>query len=119
MRRAMKPGRAVYSTDKGRLCPTCGWPLASCRCGERRDEAVPGRIVAKLRLEKSGRGGKEVTVIDGLPRNAEFLDELARTLKKSCGTGGSVRDGRIELQGDRRERAAALLRGRGILVKGA
>ncbi len=114
----MTRGRTVYSTEKGRLCPSCGWPADLCRCGERRDEAVPAAVVAKLRLEKSGRAGKEVTVIAGLPRNAAFLDELARTLKKACGTGGSVRDGAIELQGDRRDRAAALLRGRGIRVKG-
>jgi len=114
----MKTGRAVYSTEKGRLCPTCGWPLAICRCGERRDEAVPDAIVAKLRIEKSGRGGKEVTVIDGLPKNAAFLAELARELKKACATGGTTGDGRIELQGDRRERAAALLRARGMRVKG-
>jgi translation initiation factor 1 len=119
MRRAMKPGRAVYSTDKGRLCPACGWPLDLCRCGERREEALPDTVVAKLRLEKSGRAGKEVTVIDGLPRNAAFVEQLARALKKACGTGGTFADGRIELQGDRRERVAALLRERGIRVKGA
>lgn len=114
----MSRGRPVYSTEKGTLCPKCGWPLELCRCGERRDEAVPDAVIAKLRLEKGGRGGKEVTVIDGLPKNAAYLDALARDLKKACGTGGTVRDGVIELQGDRRERAAALLRQRGIRVKG-
>jgi len=115
----MKNGRTVYTTDQGRVCPTCGWPLDLCRCGERRDEALPETIVAKLRLEKSGRAGKEVTVIDGLPKNAAFLDELARALKKACGTGGTAGEDKIELQGDRRERAAVLLRARGIRVKGA
>ena len=114
----MSGGRPVYSTEKGRTCPKCGWPVDLCRCGERVDEAVPKTIVAKLRLEKSGRGGKEVTVIDGLPKNAAFLDELARSLKKACGTGGTVGDGTIELQGDRRDRAATLLTARGIQVKG-
>ena len=114
----MKTGRAVYSTEKGRLCPTCGWPLALCRCGERREEAVPDAIVAKLRIERSGRGGKEVTVIDGLPKNAAILAELARELKKACATGGTAGDGKIELQGDRRERVAVFLRARGMRVKG-
>jgi len=116
----MKAARPVYSSERGgRTCPRCGWPLELCRCDQRVDDAVPKTVVAKLRLEKSGRGGKEVTVIDGLPKNSAFLDELARALKKACGTGGTVGDGLIELQGDRRERVAELLRARGLQVKGA
>lgn len=115
----MKRGSTVYSTDRGRVCPKCGWPLDLCRCNRRVEEAVPSTVVAKLRLEKSGRGGKEVTVIYDLPKNSAFLEELARALKKACGTGGTVGDGEIELQGDRRERVAALLGSRGMQVKGA
>ena len=90
----MKPGsasRPVYSTGPsggGSLCPKCGWPKSDCRCSTRFDEAVPEKIVAKLRIEKSGRGGKTVTVIDGLPKNAAFLAALASELKKALGTGG-------------------------------
>jgi translation initiation factor 1 len=109
--------RLVYSTDTGRLCPDCGRPAAECRCG-RRDDAVPARIVAKLRIEKKGRGGKTVTVVDGLPRNDAFLTELSQQLKRACGTGGSVQDGAVELQGDQRDRARQLLRTRGFTVKG-
>jgi translation initiation factor 1 len=111
-------GRVVYSTGIGRVCPTCGWPADRCRCSSRSDQAVPERVVAKLRLESQGRGGKSVTVIDGLPRNAAFLGELLRALKKSLGTGGTVREHALELQGDRREALRALLAGRGFTVKG-
>ncbi len=111
-------GRVVYSTDRGRVCPTCGWPAADGRCSTRLDEAVPARVTAKLRLESKGRGGKSVTVVDGLPRNAAFLEELLRALKRSLGTGGTVREGALELQGDRREAIRALLAARGFAVKG-
>jgi len=59
----------------------------------------------KLRMEKKGRGGKTVTVVDGLPRNAAFLKDLSQDLKRACGTGGAVQEGAIELQGDLRARA--------------
>jgi len=93
-------GRLVYSTDRARVCAGCGWPEGDCRCASRApagDEPVPARIVAKLRLEKAGRGGKTVTVVDGLPRNAPFVAALAQELKRACGTGGAVHDGAIEL----------------------
>ena len=114
-----KPGaRSVYSTAEGRLCPKCGWPTEACRCSARFDEELPARIVAKLRIEKGGRGGKTVTVVDGLPRNATFLAELARELKRACGSGGAVRESAVEIQGDHRETLRALLLGRGWTVKG-
>ena len=112
-----RDGRLVYSTDEGRVCPQCGQPVANCRCGLR-DETIPARIVAKLRLEKKGRGGKTVTVVDNLPRNAAFLNELSQVLKRACGTGGSVQDGAVELQGDLRDRARDFLVKRGFTVKG-
>jgi translation initiation factor 1 len=110
--------RVVYSTSQGRMCPTCGWPADNCQCSRAREESVPQRIVAKLRMEKKGRGGKTVTVVDGLPRNGEFLAELCSALKKSCGTGGAVADGAVELQGDLRDRVRELLIARGFVVKG-
>ena len=110
--------RPVYSTERGRLCPKCGWPADDCRCAAKLEQPVPEKIVAKLRLEKSGRGGKTVTVVDGLPRNRGFLDELARELKRALGTGGTAREDGVEIQGDRRERLRALLAARGWRVKG-
>jgi len=113
-----RENRTVYSTERGRLCPKCGWPLADCRCSTRFDEALPERIVAKLRIEKSGRGGKTVTVVDGLPRNAPFLAELSRELKRALGTGGAVRETAVEIQGDRREALRTRLAAKGWTVKG-
>lgn len=112
--------RIVYRTGVGRICPDCGWPADQCKCSaSRRGGApVPDKVVAKLRLEKKARGGKSVTVIDGLPDNAAFLEELAGALKRACGTGGTVRPGAIELAGDVRERIRPMLAARGWTVKG-
>ncbi len=108
----------VYSTERGRECPTCGWPARDCRCSTAVDEPVPERITAVLRIEKAGRRGKTVTVVDRLPRNASFLKQLAKDLKRACGSGGSVGDGRVEVQGDHRDVLRRLLGDRGWTVKG-
>jgi len=112
--------RTVYSTGAGRVCPGCGWPQHDCKCSSAigREEAVPAKIVAKLRMEKKGRGGKTVTVVFGLPRNSAFLKELTQELKRACGTGGvAVEDG-VELQGDLRDRVRDALQKKGYTVKG-
>jgi translation initiation factor 1 len=83
-----------------------------------RGEAVPGHIVAKLRMEKKGRSGKAVTVVDGLPRNTAFLKDLCQELKRACGTGGTVADTTVELQGDLRDRVREFLAKKGYTVKG-
>ena len=111
----------MYSTGVGRICPACGLPVGSCRCGGTGDGPplqVSGRLTARLRVETKGRGGKTVTVVDGLPRDASFLRELAAELKRACGTGGTAGDGRVELQGDRREALRPLLAAKGYTVKG-
>ena len=82
------------------------------------NEPVPDRVVARLRIEKKGRGGKTVTFVEGLPRNPAFLDELARQLKRACGAGGTVGEAAIELQGDLRERLRDVLAKRGFTVRG-
>ena len=113
--------RLVYSTGLGRVCPGCGWPVRECKCSTRTAaESIPssGRIVAKLRMEKKGRGGKTVTVIAGLPRNGAFLTELCQELKRACGTGGTVSDDAIELQGDLRDRVRECLLKKKFVVKG-
>jgi len=69
-------------------------------------------------MEKKGRGGKTVTVVYGLPQNAEFLKELCQELKRACGTGGTVVEGGVELQGDLRPRVRDVLAQRGYIVKG-
>ena len=102
------------------MCPACGWPAHDCKCSSQfaRDEAVPDRVVAKLRMEKSGRGGKTVTVIYDLPRNGAFQKGLAAELKRACGVGGAVADDTVELQGDVRDRVRDILAKKGWTVKG-
>jgi len=116
-----RPGaRLVYSTGVGTVCLGCGWPAKNCQCSANRAPAdrVPDRVIAKLRMEKKGRGGKTVTVVYDLPNNAAFLKELCADLKRACGTGGSVADCAVELQGDLRDRVREALMKKGYLVKG-
>ena len=117
MSEGRKP-RTVYSTDKGRVCPKCGWPEKSCRCSSKTDEAVPDRITARLRIEKAGRKGKTVTVVESLPRNPAFLKDLAGELKRTCGSGGKAGGTHIEIQGDHRDKIRDHLRAKGWVVKG-
>ena len=115
-----RDARLVYSTGSGEVCGTCGWPVNDCKCSTRRGaETVPSKIVAKLRLEKKGRGGKSVTLVYDLPRNDAFLKDLCSELKRGCGAGGAVGDdGTVEIQGDLRERIRAMLVKKGYTVKG-
>lgn len=108
----------VFSTELRKVCPRCGWPEKSCACAGVAEESVPERIVARLRIEKAGRKGKTVTVVDGLPRNQDFLKATAKELKKLCGSGGTAVENRVEIQGDHRERLRELLRAKGWVVKG-
>ena len=110
--------RIVYSSAAGKICRGCGQPERGCKCGQAASEAVPVRPVAKLRMEKAGRGGKTVTVVAGLPRNAAFLKGLCAELKRACGSGGAVGDGTVEIQGEKRERVRAHLVAKGYGVKG-
>jgi translation initiation factor 1 len=110
--------RMVYSSAAGAICRGCGQPERGCRCGAAASEPVPTRPIAKLRMEKKGRGGKTVTVVFGLPNNAAFLADLSRDLKRACGVGGSATEDGVTLQGDVRERIRELLVAKGFLVKG-
>lgn len=115
---AKRPFRLVYSSDSP-VCARCGWPARECKCSTAGDdEPVPEKVVAKLRIERSGRGGKTVTVVYGLPRNPALLKTLAGELKKACGSGGKVGDGEVEIQGDQRDTLRRLLQQRGWIVKG-
>ena len=95
----MAKGRTVYSTGVGRLCPGCGHPAERCRCA-RPSEVPAGDGVGRVRRERAGRGGKTVTSISGLPLAPDALGELAARLKRLCGSGGTIRDGIVEIQGD-------------------
>lgn len=104
--------RIVYSTGVGRICPGCLRPREACVCKDSKGRPVAaGASKANVRVgrETQGRKGKGVTVISGLPLAADALEKLATQLKKRCGSGGTVRDGLIEIQGDHRDLLVAEL----------
>ena len=113
----MDNSRRVYSTDSGRICPSCKKPLAACTCKKQQAPAVPVDGVIRIRREVKGRGGKTVTVACGFQLDDDGLKQLAAELKRRCGTGGSVKDGEILIQGDHRETILAELKKRGFAAK--
>jgi len=108
--------RGVYSTDGGRLCPQCQRPVKACVCGTARPSATGDGIV-RIRRETKGRGGKAVTVIEGIPEHPERLKILCKRLKQGCGVGGSVKESTIEIQGDQRTVCQQVLSTMGYQVK--
>ena len=112
--------RVVYSSEKGRICAKCGWPAADCHCASALSapvEPVPAKITAKLNVANTS-SGKRVTIVEGLPANEGFLQDLAHELKKRCGAGGKIGANFVELQGDQRDRLRDLLSKKGWTVKG-
>lgn len=91
-------GGLVYSTDAGRMCPDCREPTASCICKLKTPPKTDG--VVRVSLQTKGRGGKSVTLIKGLPLDVLALAALAKQLRAACGSGGTVKDGVVEVQGD-------------------
>lgn len=116
--------RTVYSTDHGKLCPTCGKSAAQCN-GHRKSKAASRTTaplpkndgVVRVGRESKGRKGKGVTVITGIPLATAELDKLAKRLKQTCGAGGAVKNGVIEIQGDHRDMLLAELSKQGYTVK--
>lgn len=113
----MKNARLVYSSEQGRICPDCGKPQPQCLC--RKDKPPAGDGWVRVQRESKGRGGKTVTVIFGVPLAAQELKDLAGELKRRCGTGGTVRDWSIEIQGDHVETLLTELQKRGYKTKRA
>jgi translation initiation factor 1 len=107
----------VYSTDKGRLCPTCHQPIAACTCKENAQPAIATDGIVRLQRQTQGRAGKAVVVISGLPLAADAIKELAKTLKQRCGCGGAVKGDSIEIQGDHRDTLKLELERLGYKVK--
>ena len=102
--RGRQGGGLVYSTDVGRTCPRCRRAQDECRCEQRLAGKRPaGDGTVRVGRETKGRKGKGVTVIAGIPLGEDELAQLATRLKKRCGSGGTVRDGVIEIQGDHRD----------------
>lgn len=110
-------GGLVFSTEQGRMCPDCRQPLPDCRCDEA--GAPTGDGVVRVSRETKGRKGKGVTLIKGIPLAGSELKAFAKLLKARCGTGGTVKDGVVEIQGDQRDTLVTLLKEKGWTVKRA
>ncbi|HET7795928.1 MAG TPA: translation initiation factor Sui1 [Rhizobacter sp.] len=104
----------VYSTDSGRMCPGCRQPVAACTCKQKAALLGDGKV--RVSRETKGRGGKAVTLVRGLPLEADALATLGKQLRTACGTGGTVKDGVVELQGDHVDRVMAQLQAGGWTV---
>ncbi|MCB9378094.1 MAG: stress response translation initiation inhibitor YciH [Holophagales bacterium] len=120
--------RLVYSSESGRICPACGRKLGVCSC---RGQGARARIAARAEAEAErasdgivrvgrstkGRGGKVVTTVSGVPGGEVARKALAAELKRLCGTGGAVKDGVIEIQGEHRDKLVEALTARGFTTK--
>jgi translation initiation factor 1 len=102
------------------ICPGCRRPAAQCACkGANGRPLRPDAGVVRVSRQTQGRGGKVVSVISGLPLAPDALEALAKALKRRCGSGGTVRDGVIEIQGEHRDRLVEELVQRGFQAKRA
>lgn len=116
----MNNSRLVYSTEKGRVCPNCGNPVKKCRCKKGKTASPrpsPGDGILRIRREVKGRKGKGVTTISGFDPGAGELKDLAAGLKRLCGSGGSVKEGIVIIQGDHRDAVLSELRRLGYKAK--
>jgi len=111
-------GGLVYSTGVGRLCPQCLRAVTACVC-KGATKPAHGDGVIRVSRETKGRAGKGVTLVSGAPVSAADLEKLATRLKKRCGTGGTVKEGVIEIQGEHRDALVAELTKLGFKVKKA
>jgi translation initiation factor 1 len=105
----------VYSTDGGRMCPACRQPVAACLCKAAKTPLGDG--IVRVSRESKGRGGKTVTLVRGMALDDAALAALGKRLRSACGTGGTVKDGVLEVQGDHAERVIALLQTEGFAAK--
>jgi translation initiation factor 1 len=116
----MNNSRLVYSTESGKICPSCQKPINECTCIKKKSIShtnikIDGII--RVQREVKGRKGKTVTTVSGFQINADELKKLATQLKRRCGTGGTVKDGVIIIQGDHRDTLIAELKNRGFKAK--
>ena len=107
-----KQSRLVYSTDasKPARCQKCG--QATCRCEKAPASgaaAARGKQKVLVKLDRKARRGKAVTLVEGIGGTAAEIEALARQLKTACGSGGTVKEGRIEIQGEHREKVLQIL----------
>jgi translation initiation factor 1 len=114
----MTTSKLVYSTDAGRMCPQCRQPVAVCVCKKAASRNASDGVVRVSRQTK-GRGGKTVTRIEGVPLDDEALAQLGKQLRAACGSGGTVKNGVIEVQGDHCDKVMEALKHGGYTPKRA
>jgi translation initiation factor 1 len=111
-------GGLDYSTEHGKMCPDCRQPITACLC--RQTPTPPtGDGIVRVSRETKGRKGKGVTLIKGVPLDTVALNQLGKQLRTACGSGGTVKDGVIEIQGDHCESVMEQLKKHGFTVKRA
>ena len=108
--------KIVYSTEYGKMCPNCANPLDKCLCLQIKKGFKDDGIV-RVRNEIKGRKGKGVTIITGIPFKHDKLLKFAKKIKQTLGTGGTVKSGVIEIQGQHQERLVEELKQQGFKVK--
>ena len=114
----MSSSRLVYSTEKGRICPSCGIAVSKCACRKKkRAHRFQNDGIIRIRREVKGRKGKTATVIYGFDADTAELKRTGTRLKRLCGTGGSVKNDEIIIQGDHREAIKTELEKQGYQVK--
>jgi len=116
----MDNSRLVYSTETGQICTACQKPVLKCSCKKKKSKP-PANVktdgIIRVQREVKGRKGKTVTTVSGFQIAADELKNLAAQLKRRCGTGGSVKDGIIIIQGDHREALLSELKKQGYTAK--
>ena len=116
----MNNSRLVYSTKSGRICPSCEQPAAKCICKKKKSRSqtnIKYDGIIRIQREVKGRKGKTVTTVSAFQLADDELKNLATQLKRHCGTGGSVKDGVIIIQGDHRDSLITELENRGFKAK--
>ncbi|MDQ6962726.1 MAG: translation initiation factor Sui1 [Mariprofundaceae bacterium] len=110
MKSKQNTGGLVYSTEHGKFCPKCKKPVGRCICKQQQKNKIsPNDGIIRIGRETKGRKGKGVSLIHGVPLQGKELQAFAKELKKKCGSGGTLKDGVIEIQGDHRERLLEIL----------
>ncbi len=113
----MGNSRLVYSTSGNNTCPQCGKALNKCGCSDAETNRSPGDGIVRISRETKGRNGKAVTLVKGIGLAPADLRKLGKRLKSLCGSGGTVKDGVIEIQGDHRPLLKQQLEGMDFIVK--
>jgi len=99
-----KNSTRVYSTETGSICPTCAKKFSACKCKEIMNSTTKTDGKVRVSKETKGRKGSGVSLISGLPLSEKDLKLLAKKLKQTCGSGGAVKNGIIEIQGEHRDK---------------